>query len=134
LVGRSWEDRVDEYVDSPRLRERIKVGSILLCRIQGNSGTYRTQASVGARGASECTCPSDWSPCKHVAALRETYKRKPGTFADLDKVLKSLAKQEPKELIGTIRKMVLQSPSSLSVLGLKGFELLDDYDPEEDGW
>jgi uncharacterized Zn finger protein len=57
-MGRSWEDRVDEYVDSPRMRERIKVGSTLICRIQGNSGVYRTQASIGRKKESECTCPS----------------------------------------------------------------------------
>ncbi|MGC2034985.1 MAG: SWIM zinc finger family protein [Thermoplasmata archaeon] len=121
-------------MDSPRMRERIKIGSTLICRILGNSGTYRTQASVSAKGDSECTCPSEWFPCKHVAALRETYKRDPASFADLDKVLKGLEKQEGKQLIGTIRKMVLQSPSALSVLGVKGFKVLDEYDPEEDGW
>jgi uncharacterized Zn finger protein len=133
-MGRSWEDRVDEYVDSPRMRERIKVRSTLICRVQGNSGIYRTQASVGPKGAYECTCPSEWTPCKHVAALRETYKCKPNSFADLERILKGLEKQEPKELVGTIRKMVLESPSILTVLGVKGFERLEESDPEEDGW
>jgi|ERR1700691_16434 uncharacterized Zn finger protein len=133
-MGRMWEDRVDEYVDSPRMRERIKVRSTLVCRIQGNSGIYRTQASVGPKGEYECTCPSEWTPCKHVAALRATYKRKPGSFADLEKILKGLEKLEPKELVGTIRKMVLESPSILAVLGVTGFERLEEYDPEEDGW
>lgn len=133
-MSRSWEDRVDEYVDSPRMRERIKVGSTLVCRILGNSGVYRTQASVGRKKESECTCPSEWYPCKHVAALLETYKRKPRSFADLDKILKGLEKRTTKELVGTIRQMVLESPSALAVLGVKGFERLDEYDPEQEGW
>jgi uncharacterized Zn finger protein len=133
-MGRSWEDRVDEYVDSPRMRERIKVGSTLICRIQGNSGIYRTQASIGRKKEYECTCPSEYFPCKHVAALLETYRRKPRSFADVDKVLKDLEKREKKELLGTIRQMALDSPSVLSILGVKGFERLDDYNPEEDGW
>ncbi len=133
-MGRSWEDRVDEYVDSPRMRERMKVGSTLVCRIQGNSGVYRTQASAGRKKEAQCTCPSEYYPCKHVAALLETYKRKPRSFVDLDKVLKDLEKREKKDLLGTIRQMVLDSPSALSILGVKGFERLDDYDPEVDGW
>jgi uncharacterized Zn finger protein len=133
-MGRSWEDRVDEYVDSTRMRERIKIGSTVVCRIQGNSGVYRTEASIGRKKESNCSCPSEYSPCKHVAALRETYKRKPRSFTDPDKVLKDLEKKEKKELLGTIRKMALDSPSVLSILGVKGFERLDGYDPEEDGW
>lgn len=39
-------------------------------RIQGSYGTYRTWVRSGSRGLdSGCTCPSDWRPCKHVAAL-----------------------------------------------------------------
>ncbi len=125
-MGRSWEDRVDEYVDSPRMRERMKVGSTLVCRIQGNSGVYRTQTSIGRKKEAECTCPSEYYPCKHVAALLETYKRKPRSFVDLDKVLKDLGKREKTDLLGTIRQMVLDSPSALSVLGVKGFKRLDD--------
>lgn len=133
-MGRSWEDRVDEYVDSPRMAERIKIGSTVACRIQGNSGVYRTEASVGRKKASSCSCPSEYVPCKHVAALLETYKRKPGSFVDVDKVLKDLENREKMELLGTIRKMALDSPSVLSILGVKGFKRLDDFDPEEDGW
>ncbi|MGD0719182.1 MAG: SWIM zinc finger family protein [Thermoplasmata archaeon] len=125
---------MDEYVDSPRMRERIKIGSTLVCRIQGNSGIYRTQASIGRKKECECSCPSEYYPCKHVAALLETYQRKPRSFVDLDKVLKELEKREKKELLGTIRQMALDSPSVLSILGVKGFERMDDYDPEQDGW
>ena len=134
-MGRSWEDRVDEYVDSPRMRERIKVGLTVGCRILGNSGIYRTRASVGREKEYECTCPSEYFPCKHVAALLETYRRKPRSFADLDKILKGLEKRETKELMGTIQQMVLESPSVLSVLGVKGFERLEEYDsePEQPG-
>jgi uncharacterized Zn finger protein len=133
-MGRSWEDRVDEYVDSPRMRERIKIGLTVVCRIQGNSGVYRTEASVGRKKGSACSCPSDYDPCKHVVALLETYKRKPRSFVDIEKVLKNLEKREKKELLEMIRKMALDTPSVLSTLGVKGFERLDDYDPETDGW
>jgi uncharacterized Zn finger protein len=133
-MGRSWEDRVDEYVDSPRMRERIKIGTTVVCRIQGNSGVYRTEASVGRKKDSACSCPSEYDPCKHVAALLETYKRKPRSFVDLEKVLKDLEKREKKELLETIRKMAVESPSVLSILGVKGFERVDDLDPEADGW
>lgn len=133
-MGRSWEDRVAEYVDSPRMRERIKIGSTVVCRIQGNSGVYRTEASVGRKTDSTCSCPSEYYPCKHVAALLETYKRKPRSFVDLEKVLKDLEKREKKELLETIRKIAIDFPSVLSILGVKGFERLDEYDPETDGW
>lgn len=133
-MGRSWEDRGDEHVDPSRMRERMKVGSTWVCRIQGNSGVYRTQTSIGRKKEAECTCPSEYYPCKHVAALLETYQRKPRSFLDLDKVPKDLERREKKDLLGTIRQMVFDSPSALSVLGVKGFERPDDFDPEEDGW
>ncbi|MGI0071273.1 MAG: SWIM zinc finger family protein [Thermoplasmata archaeon] len=133
-MSRSWEDRVDEYVDSPRMRERIKDGSTVICRIQGNSGVYRTEASVGRKKASDCTCPSEYVPCKHVAALLETYQRNPRSFVDLDQVLKQLEKRDPKELLGVVRQMARETPSVLAVLGVKGFQKLDEYDPEEEGW
>ena len=133
-MSRSWEDRVAEYVDSPRMRERVKDGSTVACRIVGNSGIYRTQASVGRKKEFECTCPSDYYPCKHVVALLETYKRKPRSFVDLDKALKGLEKREKKELLRILQQMVRETPAVLSTLGVKGFEKLEDYDPEEDGW
>lgn len=136
-MSRSWEDRVDEYVDSPRMRERIKDGSTVFCRIQGNSGIYRTRASVGRKKEEhECTCPAaeEYSLCKHVAALLETYRKKPRTFVDLEKVMKGLGKFEKKELLALVRKMAHDTPGVLSVIGVKGFERVEDFDPEVDGW
>ena len=72
LMGRSWEDRVAEYVDSPRLRQRLKVGQQISCLIDGNYGIYRTRTSLKRKTkSSACSCPSDDYPCKHVEACFE---------------------------------------------------------------
>ena len=55
-------------------------------------------------------------------ALLQTYKNHPRSFFDLDTIMKKLAKIEKPELLNLIRKMVVASPSSLSALGVKGFE------------
>jgi len=130
-MSRSWEDRVSEYVNSPRLKHRLKAGNRLSCTVLGNFGTYRTEASTGARGAASCNCPSDGFPCKHVAALRETYRLRPRSFIDIVSILKGLEKKESKELAGLIRKMVRYAPEALYVLGVKGFER-EDEDVEYD--
>ncbi|MDH2901313.1 MAG: SWIM zinc finger family protein [archaeon] len=128
-MGRSWEERVAEYVDSPRLRQRLRVDQQISCAVDGNYGIYKTQASLkkGRKESSSCSCPSDYYPCKHVFALLQTYKNHPRSFLDLDLVMKKLSKREKPELLDLIRKMVLASPSSLSALGIKGFE-----EPERD--
>jgi uncharacterized Zn finger protein len=131
-MGRSWEERVAEYVDSPRLRQRLRVNQQISCTIDGNYGIYKTQAFLKKKGrkgssSSSCSCPSDDYPCKHVFALLQTYKNHPRSFLDLDIVMKELSKREKPELLNLIRKMVLTSPSSLSALGVKGFE-----EPERD--
>ncbi len=46
---------------------------------------------------------------------------------------KRLAKMEKPELLKVIRKMILASPSSLSALGVKGFEE-PRRDYEEERW
>lgn len=131
-MGRSWDERVAEYVNSPRLRQRLKSGSEISCVIDGNSGIYRTVLSVKRSGGSSCTCPSEYVPCKHVAALRETYKLRPRSFADLDAVVKKLAPKEKSELLRIIRKMATTAPSALSVLGVKGFEPPEESEDEAD--
>ena len=47
--------------------------------------------------------------------------------------MKRLVKMEKVELLKIIRKMVIVSPSSLSALGVKGFEepQRDEYEEEE---
>jgi hypothetical protein len=69
---RSWEARVSEYVDSERMRQRLKVGDQISCLIDGNYGTYRTQASLKEMSESTCSRPSDYYPCKHLDALMKT--------------------------------------------------------------
>ena len=132
-MGRSLKDRVAEYVDSERMRQRLKVGEQISCLIDGNYGAYRTQVSLKKRLESSCSCPSDYYPCKHVDALLETYIINPRSFLDFDVATnKKLAKMERPELLQLIRRMVLASPTSLSALEVKGFETEDeneDYDP-----
>ena len=135
LMGRSWEDRVAEYVDSPRLRQRLKVGQQISCLIDGNYGIYRTRTSLKRKTkSSACSCPSDDYPCKHVEALLRTYKTHPRSFLDLDTtILKRISKMEKPELLKLIRQMIITAPSSLSALGVEGFEE-SERDHEEEGW
>ncbi len=129
-MGRSWDDRVGEYVDSPRLRQRLKIGRTISCTVDGNSGIYRTEASLRKSTECSCTCPSEYFPCKHVAALRLTYKARPRSFVDLDVVLKKIATQEKPQLVQLIREMVVVAPTSLTALGVKGFEPPKEDDEE----
>jgi uncharacterized Zn finger protein len=135
LMGRSWEDRVAEYVDSPRLRQRLKVGQQISCLIDGNYGIYRTEASLkGKMKSSSCSCPSDDYPCKHVEALIRTYKTHSKSFLDLDStILKRVSKMEKPELLKLMRQMIIIAPSSLSALGVEGFEE-SERDYEEEDW
>ena len=122
-MARSWEERVAEYVDSPRLRQRLKIDQQISCAVDGNYGIYKTEASLKKRESFSCSCPSEDSPCKHVGALLRTYKNHPRSFLDLEKTIKNkLARMEKPELLRVIRKMILASPSSLSALGVKDFE------------
>ena len=131
-MARSWEERVAEYVDSPRLRQRLRIDQQISCAVDGNYGIYKTEASLKKRGSFSCSCPSDDYPCKHVGALLRTYKNHPRSFLDLEKMIKSkLARMEKPELLRVIRKMILASPSCLSVLGVKGFEEPERDDEEE---
>lgn len=133
-MGRSREDRVAEYVDSERMRQRLKVDDQICCLIDGNYGTYRTQATLEKRLESSCSCPSDDYPCKHVDALLETYRINPRSFLDFDKATnKRLVKMERPELLQLIRRMVLASPTSLSAMGVKGFET-EDTNEDYDSW
>jgi len=129
-MGRTWKDRVEEYVDSPRMVQRIRSGSLLVVRIHGTQGAYHVQWNTkGRKGA--CTCPSDASPCKHVEALRETWRVHPESFADVDALLNIALKGRTREqLVDVIRSMILVSPSALTALGAMGFE--DSLDFEED--
>lgn len=121
-MGRSWEDRVAEYVDSDRMRQRLKVGNQIACVIDGNYGTYRTKASLRRKLEASCSCPSDYYPCKHVDALLKTYRINPRSFLDFDAEMNErLAKMGKSELLQLIRGMVLASPPSLEAMGVEGF-------------
>jgi uncharacterized Zn finger protein len=129
-MGRAWKDRVAEYIDSDRIRQRLKVGDEIACVIDGNYGTYRTKTSLKQKSKASCSCPSDYYPCKHVVALLETYRIHPRSFLDFDREIerKELRGMGRDELLRLIRKMVLASPSSLEALGVRGFGA-----EEEDG-
>ena len=119
-------------MDSPRLRQRLKVGNQISCFIVGNYGTYRTQVTLKQRMKSSCSCPSDYYPCKHVDALLETYRINPRSFLDFDTLMKKLGAMEKPELLKRIREMVIASPPSLSALGVKGFESRSEENVDDD--
>lgn len=122
--------KASEYVDSKKLFRRIKFGSVLSCSIKGNYGTYKTDAHVRNKAQSSCTCPAEYAPCKHVEALRETYRVRPRSFTDINAVVNALKNKPKEKLISIIREMALTSPPSLAALGIKGFE---DPDGDEVG-
>ncbi len=126
------EQRIAEYVDSPMMTHRLRTGKQVSARILGNYGVYRTEVSTTRKGKMPtgcCTCPSDWQPCKHVYALRETWEVNPASFFDLDQWLAELFDQPKAKLIDAIAKIVARSPECLSEFGVPGFE--EDEDDEE---
>ncbi len=123
----TMEDRVAEYVDSPSMKQRVKHKKQITARIQGVYGNYRTQTIWSLKKVNgECTCPSELWPCKHILALRETWKVNPKSFFDLDHFLKNLAKETQDELMEMFGKIVVQFPECLGVLGVPGFEEEDE--------
>jgi hypothetical protein len=129
---RTPEQRIAEYVDSPLMTQRVRFGKQLSARIAGNYGVYRTQTSRGKKVDGHCTCPSDWWPCKHIHALRETWKANPHSFFDMDQFLVELFEQPKTKLVEAIGQMVMQSPACLRVFGVPGFEECDENEDEED--
>jgi hypothetical protein len=119
----TFDDRVEVYVDSPLMTHRVRLGRRLFARIQGSYGIYRTWVRSGSRGLdSGCTCPSEWWPCKHVAALDRTWRANPRSFFDADRLLEKLASRPKTELVKTIGRLIARSPEALAALGVKGFE------------
>lgn len=121
-------ERAMEYVDSPRMTQRIKLGDLLSCRIYGNYGIYLTRASIERE---DFSCPSEYQPCKHVNALRITYHEVPDSFLIVDELLNELKKKKKSELLDIIHEMIVTEPQMLSVLGIEGFEM-DEEDEDED--
>ncbi len=133
-MGKAWSDRVAEYVDSPRLGQRLKIGQEISCVVDGNSGVYRTSLSLKRSKGSWCTCPSEYVPCKHVHALRETYKLRPRSFIDVEATLrKKLASKDRPALLKVILEMARTSPPALAALGIKGFDPPDSSEDDEEG-
>lgn len=119
-MARSWEDRVGEYVDSPALRKRIRAGKTITCRIDGNYGAYTTAITLGRGDQSTCTCLAEERPCKHIEALRRTYRANPASFVDLDALLDGLARRTKEEMIDIVRTMVVRAPEAVEGLGIGG--------------
>lgn len=132
----TFSDRVAEYVNSGLLGRRLKIGPTLYCTVDGQYGTYRTSATLGPKGVREaaCSCPSElYWPCKHVAALAETYRQAPDTFFDLDAFIGGLRGRPHKDLLSMIRAMAAAAPQSLAALGIAGFEPEEDFEDAEAG-
>jgi hypothetical protein len=126
------EQRIAEYIDSPLMTQRVRFGKQLSVRITGNYGAYRTSMKLTKKENGECTCPSEWWPCKHIHALRETWKINPHSFFDLDQFLAELSERSKSELIEAIGQIVIHSPEWLRVFGVPGFEEKDEDDQDED--
>lgn len=129
----TFDDHVAEYVDSPMMTHRFRCGKQLSARIQGNFGSYHTQAKLAKKVAGECSCPSEIWPCKQVYALRATWDESPDSFFDLDAWLKDLSNQSKAELIEAITRIVKEYPETLGVLGVEGVEGFEEVEAEE-GW
>jgi hypothetical protein len=126
------KDRVAEYVNSPMMTHRMRYKKQLSARIHGNFGVYRTQVSQNQKAIGNCTCPSDWSPCKHIQALRQTWKTNPQSFLDLEEFLAELSSEPKARLVTIIRDILLEWPECLSLFGVPGFEEGEDQDDWEE--
>jgi uncharacterized Zn finger protein len=98
--------------------------------VDGNSGVYQTEASLRKSTECSCTCLSEYFPCKHVVALRLTFRARPKSFVDLGGELKKIGNEEKSQLLQLIREMATLAPASLTALGIKGFEPPKDEDEE----
>ena len=118
-------DPAIEYMDSSLMTQRLRDGRQLSARINGRYGLYVTRVRLTRRLDSDCTCPSDVQPCKHVRALRATWERNPESFFDVQAFLRLLNGYEKAHLIETIGRMVAAFPSALGALGVPGFGAQD---------
>jgi hypothetical protein len=128
------EDRIAPYVNSPLMTQRVRSGKEVSARVEGNFGIYRTKTTLGKKEDGDCTCPSELWPCKHIYALRETWKLNPHSFFDLDQFLAELSEEPKVKLIEAIAQIVTRSPEWLSVFGVLGFEEVDEEEDDESDW
>jgi len=120
MPGRTLDERIAEYVDSGLMTHRIKTAKMLICRIEGNFGTYHTTYDLSKSGEkTDCTCPAEYWPCKHSLALTETYEIVPETFIDIKAILKEIQRKTKPELLEIIKKIIQYAPESLAALGIR---------------
>lgn len=130
---RRHDERAAEYVDSPLMRMRIRDGQRLVARTDGHYGCYRREVHLADRGRDSCTCPSEPWPCKHVRALRKTWRVRPRSFLDLSGFLDEVARGGRAALVSAIRAIALAHPESLGALGLPAFAPDGDDRGDDDG-
>lgn len=123
--------RVEAYVDSWRIDQRVKRGRRLSARVHGSMGLYRVHADLEERDSWGCTCPSSYRPCKHVEALRKTYQLRPRTFVDLDQKLRKLRGRSTVELVEVVGKIIADHPAAIGSLGVRGFSRKSEWTEEE---
>ena len=123
---RKKPDPAEQYIDSPLMSYRVRYGKYLSARMDGNYGIYRTMTMTGKQANGSCSCPSDYWPCKHIRALKATWRENPGSFVDIQKVLSGLSSRTNKDLLEIMAQMALNAPESLRALGVK------DFDEDED--
>lgn len=121
-------DAAAEYIDSPMLTERLRLGRNVSAEIAGRFGDYRTRLKLTRKLDGDCTCPSDAWPCKHVRALRATWEMNPESFLDVEAFLRGLDARGKAELIETIGKIVAAFPQTLGLFGVAGFDETGDDD------
>ena len=126
------DDRAEEYIDSALMTHRLRHGQRVSVRIYGIYGVYRTHLLLGQDVDGDCTCPSGEWPCKHLRALRATWRLNPGSFLDLDGWFADLNTQPKSTLIAAITQIVMAWPETLGVLEVEGFEPLQDVVNPED--
>lgn len=124
------EDPAAQYLDSPLMSHRLLYKRQLSVRIDGRYGTYRTHLKLGRKLNGRCSCPSEESPCKHVRALRSTWRVNPESFFDLEPLLEELSRRPSASLMASIAELVMNRPETLSAFGVQGFE----PDDEDDQW
>ena len=114
-------DRAYAYVDSPLMTHRVHYGRQLAARIQGNHGIYYARVQLGRGIENQCSCPSDWRPCKHVRALRLTWEENPDSFFDLQNFLTQFSTRSKAALLEAIANMAMRAPEGLGALGVAQF-------------
>ena len=122
------QDSAAEYVNSPMMTKRLRFGRNVSAEIAGRYGDYRTRVELTRKRNGDCTCPSDEWPCKHVRAVRATWKMNPDSFLDVKEFLRGLDTRGKAELIETIGKIILAFPQTVGLFGVAGFDETDDDD------